>query len=51
MIIPLTIQNHTPDHCDNLFTFLECYRTACPDAKLISAGFYTYHPALENCTN
>jgi ribosomal protein S18 acetylase RimI-like enzyme len=47
----LTIQNHTPAHLDNLSAFIERYRSVYPDAKLISAGFYTYHPALENGNN
>ncbi len=46
-----TIQNHNPDQLDKLAAFIERYLKACPDAKLLSAGFYTYHPAAENGQN
>jgi GNAT superfamily N-acetyltransferase len=46
-----TIQNHHPGQIDNLSAFFERYLKACPDAKLLSAGFYTYHPGAENGQN
>jgi GNAT superfamily N-acetyltransferase len=46
-----TIQNHTPEQIDALGAFIERYRTACPDAKLFSAGLYTYHPGAQNGQN
>jgi hypothetical protein len=46
-----TIQNHNPSQIDNLAAFIERYRKAYPDAKLLSAGFYTYHPGIENGQN
>jgi len=46
-----TIQNHNPSQIDKLVAFIERYRTACPDAKLLSAGLYAYHPAVENGLN
>jgi GNAT superfamily N-acetyltransferase len=46
-----TLQNHNPEQIDKLAAFIERYLQACPDAKLLSAGFYTYHPALENGRN
>jgi SAM-dependent methyltransferase len=36
---------------DALGAFIERYLKACPDAKLLSAGFYTYHPVAENGQN
>jgi len=46
-----TIQNHNPGQLDNLAAFFERYLKAYPDAKLQSAGLYTYHPAVENGMN
>lgn len=46
-----TIQNHSPAQLDNLTGFCERYRKAYPDAKLLNAGFYTFHPAVENGLN
>jgi GNAT superfamily N-acetyltransferase len=46
-----SLQTHSPDQVDRLAAFIERYLQACPDAKLLSAGFYTYHPALENGRN
>jgi GNAT superfamily N-acetyltransferase len=46
-----TIQNHTPRQLDKLAVFIDRYLKTCPDAKLLSAGFYTFHPALENGLN
>jgi GNAT superfamily N-acetyltransferase len=45
------IQNHNPDYLEKLAAFIERYLKACPDAKLLSAGFYTYHPAAMNGLN
>jgi hypothetical protein len=36
------LQNHSPAQLDNLAAFIERYLKAYPDAKLLSAGFYTY---------
>ena len=47
----IKIQHHNPDLLENLAAFIERYRKAYPDAKLLSAGFYTYHPAVENGRN
>ena len=46
-----TIQNHNPGQLDKLSVFIESYLKAYPDAKLQSAGFYTYHPGVENGLN
>lgn len=46
-----TIQNNNPSQLDALGAFIERYLKACPDAKLFSAGFYTYHPVAENGQN
>ncbi len=46
-----TVQNHNPGQIDALGAFIERYLKACPDAKLLSAGFYTYLPAAENGQN
>jgi hypothetical protein len=46
-----TLQNHNPGQLENLAAFIERYLKTFPDAKLLSAGFYTYHPAVENGMN
>jgi GNAT superfamily N-acetyltransferase len=46
-----TIQNHNPGLLEKLGVFIERYLKAYPDAKLLSAGFYTYHPGVENGLN
>jgi len=46
-----TIQNHNPSQIDNLGAFIERYLKIYPDAKLLSAGFYTYHPGVANGQN
>jgi GNAT superfamily N-acetyltransferase len=46
-----TIQDHNPSQIDKLAFFIEGYLKAYPDAKLLSARFYTYHPGVENGQN
>jgi ribosomal protein S18 acetylase RimI-like enzyme len=45
------IKNHTPEQIDALAAFIERYLKTYPDAKLLSAGLYTYHPAVDNGQN
>jgi GNAT superfamily N-acetyltransferase len=45
------IQNHNPGLLEKLAAFIERYLKAYPDAKLLSAGFYTYHPGFRNGLN
>jgi len=46
-----SVQTHSCSNLDRLAQFILRYRKAYPDAKLMTAEFYTYHPALENGQN
>src|SRR5512145_562900 len=51
IIDSLMVRNHHPNQLGNLSAFLDRYRAVYPDAKLISAEFYTYHPSAQNGAN
>jgi ribosomal protein S18 acetylase RimI-like enzyme len=47
----IRVRNYDKEDMEQLAHFLGKYAGIYPDAKLFSAGFYTYHPALKDGNN